>query len=470
MPLTEVPVAPLDWSRFAEVLTPDQLAQWQETVRRGQELFAGHVIWNVNSTARGGGVAELLGSLIAYVRSAGIDARWVVLPGDPDFFTVTKRIHNRLHGFAGDGGALDDEARLVYDRATQHAAAELYAVVRPGDMVILHDPQTAGLVAPMRDRGLAVVWRCHVGVDDPNDIARATWRFLLPYVERADAYVFTREAFVWNVLDRARVSIVPPSIDAFSPKNASMDPATVRAILHTVGIADGEAPAPPPVFTRADGTPGRVDRMADTIQARPIRASDRVLAQVSRWDRLKDPVGVMRGFAGHVGGEARLILAGPSTAAVADDPEGKDVLEEVITARHGLPTEVRERVHLASLPMDDLEENAAIVNALQRRADVVAQKSLAEGFGLTVAEAMWKTRPVIGTRVGGIQDQIVNGETGLLVDPHDVDAFGCAAAELLDEPERAAAMGAAGRERVREHFLAARHLEQYLRLFAALIA
>jgi trehalose synthase len=150
---------------------------------------------------------------------------------------------------------------------------------------------------------------------------------------------------------------------------------------------------------------------------------------------------------------------------VSDDPEGPEVLREAIAMREGLPADVRERVHLLSLPMDDLEENATIVNALQRRADVIAQKSLAEGFGLTVAEGMWKGRPVIGSRVGGIQDQIVNGETGVLVDANDLEAFGRAAAELLADPGRAAAMGRTAQERVRDHFLGARHLAQYLELF-----
>src|SRR4051794_21044233 len=176
MPLTDVPVAPLDWSRFASVLSPDQLARFEATVREGRELFTGRVVWNANSTARGGGVAELLASLIAYVRGAGVDARWVVIPGDPDFFTVTKRIHNNLHGFAGDGGALDDEARLTYERATERAASDLLSVMRPGDIALLHDPQTAGLVGPLSEAGLPVVWRCHVGIDDPNDIARGAWR------------------------------------------------------------------------------------------------------------------------------------------------------------------------------------------------------------------------------------------------------------------------------------------------------
>ena len=468
MPLTEVPIAPLAWERFADVLAPEQLERLAATVADGRRLFAGRVVWNVNSTARGGGVAELLTSLIAYVRGAGIDSRWVVIPGDPDFFTVTKRIHNHLHGFAGDGGALDAEARAVYERATARAAEELAHVVRPGDAMLLHDPQTAGLVAPMVDAGAWVVWRCHVGVDEPNELARAAWGFLLPYIERAHAFVFSREAFVWEDVDRSRVSIIAPSIDAFSPKNAELSPDTIRAILHHVGVIDGGTSAPP-VFTRADGTPGRVDRVADAVQARPLRADDRVLVQVSRWDRLKDPLGVMAAFARDVAAPAQLLLAGPSTAAVADDPEGAEVLREAIGFRDDLEPDVRERVHLVSLPMDDLEENAAIVNALQRRADVIAQKSTAEGFGLTVAEAMWKGRPVIGSRVGGIQDQLVDGQTGILVDPHDLDGFGRAASELLGDVERAEAMGRAAHERVREHFLGPRHLEQYLTLFTGVL-
>jgi trehalose synthase len=336
-------------------------------------------------------------------------------------------------------------------------------------VVILHDPQTAGLVDPLTARGAKVVWRCHVGVDVPNDLTRDAWRFLQGYVEGADAYVFSREAFVWDGLDRDRLAIIAPSIDAFSPKNAAMAPETVTAILVATGMLDAESDPGLATFTRVDGSPARVDRHVEAIQTRPLLPEDRVLAQVSRWDRLKDPIGVMEGFAEHVP-DARLVLAGPSTAAVSDDPEGAEVAAEAIEFRERLSPDVRDRVHLVSLPMDDVEENAAIVNAIQRRADVIAQKSIAEGFGLTVAEGMWKGRPVIGSRVGGIQDQIVDGETGVLVDPTDLAGFGRAAAELLGDPRRAEALGHAARERVREHFLGTRTLEQYLDLSRRLVA
>lgn len=469
MAISQVSVGTLPAERFATILTPEALARFERTVEEGRELFAGRVVWNVNSTARGGGVAELLSSLVAYVRGAGLDARWLVIGGDPDFFRVTKRIHNRLHGFPGDGGELDDEARRTYERALAENARELREVVRPGDLVVLHDPQTAGLVGPLLDRGAAVMWRCHVGVDVANDLARDAWRFLTGYVTGADAYVFSREAFVWEGLDRARLAIIPPSIDAFSPKNADMSASVVTGVLAAARVQDAGGGGGPAVFARLDGTPGRVDRHVDASEARPLRPDDRVLVQVSRWDRLKDPLGVMEAFAEYVP-DGHLLLAGPETAAVSDDPEGALVAAEAGDFRERLEPAVRERVHLVSLPMEDLEENAAIVNAIQRRADVLAQKSLAEGFGLTVAEGMWKGRPVIGSRTGGIQDQIVDGESGVLVEPTDLEAFGRAAAELLRDADRADALGRAARERVRELFLGSRTLEQYLELSQRLLA
>ena len=203
----------------------------------------------------------------------------------------------------------------------------------------------------------------------------------------------------------------------------------------------------------------------------PLPGSVPAVVQVSRWDRLKDPAGVLQAFAERIGPstEAHLVLAGPSTAAVADDPEGPEVLAEVVALTSRMPDALRERIHLFSLPMDDLQENAAIVNALQRRADVVVQKSVAEGFGLTVAEAMWKARPVVASAVGGIQDQIVDGESGLLVEPDDLDGFADAVKGLLEDPARAEWMGHNARERVRGAFLGARHLEQYVDLFEGVV-
>jgi trehalose synthase len=264
-------------------------------------------------------------------------------------------------------------------------------------------------------------------------------------------------------LPRDRISVIRPSIDAFAPKNAEQDPEQSLAILATAGILADDVSAYP-MFTRSDGTPGRVERRAEMLEEEPLAAEVPVVMQVSRWDQLKDPVGVVGAFAGHVASRsvAHLLLVGPSTAAVADDPEGAQVLDDVRTAWHDLPAPIRRRVHLCSLPMDDIEENAAIVNALQRHADVVVQKSVAEGFGLTVAEAMWKQRPVVASRIGGIRDQIEDGRSGVLLsDPRDLEQAGAAIAELLADGDRARELGIAAHRRVQQQFLGPHHLGRY---------
>src|SRR5450755_104123 len=465
--LTHVPVGALNLERFESVLAPEDYERLLRIVQRGREVFDGHVVWNVNSTAQGGGVAEMLVSLLAYARGAGIDARWVVISGNEDFFVLTKRIHNFLHGSSGDGGELDDDARRVFDEVTERNAAEFRELVKPEDVVIVHDPQPAGLISAIREVGCPTVWRCHVGLDHPDPLARQAWEFLIPYVRDADAYVFSRRAFEWEGLDKEEVTIIPPSIDAFSPKNQELDRERVLSILAVAGLNEDRAAAP--TFTNLDGTPGRVDRTAQRWERRQLRCADRVVVQVSRWDALKDPIGVIRGFAAHVAPvvpDAHLVYAGPAVESVTDDPEGGQVLAQAIAEYETMPDEVAERVHLVALPMDDVQENAAIVNARQRRADVVVQKSLAEGFGLTVAEAMWKARPVVASRIGGIQDQIIDGQTGILLDdPLDLAAYGAAVRSLLENPARAETMGREAKESVRHGFLGTRTLMQAIELY-----
>jgi trehalose synthase len=471
MTMFDVEVSSMSPERFSSVLTAEQYAALEQGIARGNDVLRERVVWNVNSTARGGGVAELLESLVAYARGAGVDVRWCVLEGDTEFFSVTKRVHNRLHGAAGDGGPLGAHESAVFERTTAANLPELAERVRPGDLVIIHDPQPAGLIAPLKAAGAGVIWRCHVGIDHPNDSAREAWRFLHPFIADADAYVFSRESFVWENLDRSRIAVIAPSIDVFSPKNQDLDADAVIGILHATRIlADGgERPAS---FRRQDGTPGRVDRRTELAEDQPLESLTPIVVQVSRWDSLKDPLGVIRGFAEHVpdSSGAHLLYAGPETAAVTDDPEGIRVLSEALALRANLPDAIRRRIHLASLPMADPEENAIIVNALQRHAAVIAQKSLAEGFGLTVAEAMWKARPVVASRIGGIQSQIVDGESGVLLDdPLDLGAFGAAITDLLLEPQRAAQIGASARERVRDEFTSPRSLLDYLDLICKVI-
>jgi trehalose synthase len=459
--LHDVAVAPLALERFAEVLDEPAYNDLMQLAQRARAALAGRVVWCVNSTARGGGVAEMLQSLLAYTRGAGVDTRWVVADGTPAFFELTKRIHNCLHGAPGIAPPVASD-RTTYEQVTGAAADQLVRRVARGDVVILHDPQTAGLAPALHAHGIGTAWRCHVGIDEPNEAVRETWAFLAPYVQATDAYIFSREQFLWDGLDRDRAIVIPPSIDVFSAKNQTLAPGAAQAILATAGLIEDGA-RHEAVFRRRDGTPARVDRRAQLWQDERIPHGAPFVAQVSRWDRLKDPLGVLQSFSSVADAvpDAHLVLAGPATAAVSDDPEGAEVLDEVTAAWEALPAAVRRRVHLAALPMDDPEENAAIVNALQSIATVVVQKSLAEGFGLTVAEAMWKARPVVAGAVGGIQDQVVDGASGLLVDPHDLPAFGDAVVRLLRDPALARRLGEAARARVREEFLEPRHLHQW---------
>jgi trehalose synthase len=455
---------------FEALIGPERYGEFSQALVQAARRLEGRTVWNVNSTAKGGGVAEMLAPLDAYPRSAGIDARWTVIQAPPEFFEITKRLHNLLHGESGDGKPLTDLAREVYVRSLAPSGDELASRVRPNDLVIVHDPQPAGLIPILKARtGARVVWRCHVGIDEPDDVARAAWDFLRPFVTPADRYVFSRAGYAWEGLDPRRVDVIPPSIDALSPKNAPMDPTVARGVLRAARLVD-DGPGAEPWFERTDGSGSLVERPATVVEDAPIPAGAPVVLQVSRWDRLKDPSGVMEGFARFVPIElgAHLVLAGPRSAEVADDPESDEVLRAVREARDSLPSETRGRVHLASLPMEDDEENATIVNALQRRADVVVQKSLREGFGLTVAEAMWKGRPVVASRVGGIQDQIVDGESGVLVDdPRDLRSFGEAVAGLLRDPERGRRMGAAAHARIRDEFLPPGHLMKWDRTLQA---
>jgi trehalose synthase len=453
--------------RFRSVLSADRYEAFERTAEETRDWLAGRVVWNINSTPSGGGVVELLRPLIAYARGAGVDARWMVIEGPAEFFAVTKRIHNRLHGAEGDGLPLDEQARSIYEHVLAGNLDDLAERLQEGDVVIVHDPQPAGLIEPLRRAGAAVVWRCHVGIDMPNELARQAWAFLLPYVQHAEAYVFSRESFAWEGLDRERIAVIPPSIDAFSPKNQDLSPETVRAVLEASGMVAADADPGPVTFERQDGTPGRIEHRARLVEDEALSPEDPVVLQVSRWDALKDPLGVIRGFAEHVPLEsgAHLLYAAPDVEAVADDPEGRRMLMQAIALREELPEDRRRRIHLASLPMEDAEENAILVNAAQRHARVIVQKSLAEGFGLTVSEAMWKARPVVASRIGGIQDQIVHGESGVLLDdPLDLAAYGAAVTSLLADRESAEEMGRRARERVRDRFLSVRSLTDYAEL------
>jgi trehalose synthase len=445
-----------------------RLIEAGEQVRR---LLDGRTIWNVNSTASGGGVAEMLQVLVGYVKDLDIPIGWLVITGDAEFFAITKRLHNQIHGQVA-GGPLSAAEAHHYTRMLTANAVELLGWIQPGDVVLLHDPQTAGLIGPLARAGTRVVWRSHIGVDWENDATRAGWDFLRPHLGAAEGYVFSRREYVPSWLPDDKVSIIPPSIDPFSPKNQDFDAATVHAILIKIGVLDGAPPHVPARFVQRNGDMDTVTRQAVvTGEGRP-GPDDPMLLQVSRWDRLKDMAGVMRGFADYVvpSGGGYLILAGPAVAGVSDDPEGAAVYGECLLQWHDLASAAQARILLVTLPLDDIDENAAMVNALQRHTTVIAQKSLAEGFGLTVSEGMWKGRPVIGSAVGGIIDQIAEGTGILLPDPTDLQAFGQAVRFLLDDPDEATRLGVAAHAYVRENYLGDIHLMRYASLLGSLLA
>jgi trehalose synthase len=267
----------------------------------------------------------------------------------------------------------------------------------------------------------------------------AGWEFLRRYIEQADAFVFSRPQYAPAWIPADRLWIIPPSIDPLTPKNVQMSTEECERVLVRAGLLAGNGMHP-----------------AAVVQGAPAPApGSRLVVQVSRWDRLKDMPGVMAGFAGaDLPGDVHLMLVGPAVTGVTDDPEGAEVLEESLARWHELPASARSRVSLVSVPMDDREQNAVIVNAVQRLAAVVVQKSLAEGFGLTVTEAMWKARPLVASAVGGIQDQITSEYEGLLVeDPSDLNAFGRALRRLAADDDLARRLGQAARRRVLENYL-----------------
>jgi trehalose synthase len=462
--IMRVPVAALDPKRLAPVVGTDRVARLLDAGVRVRVQLDGRRVVNVNSTARGGGVAELLQTLLGYACAAGIATDWLVIRGDPAFFATTKRIHNWLYGSDGDGGALGSAERLAYERTLAANAEGILAAVRPDDVVIVHDPQPAGLVPRLVEHGARVVWRCHVGFDGRNEWTARGWEFLRPYVEAAHGYVFSRAAFSPSYLPRDRVAVIAPSIDPFSPKNLKLAGTDVASALSAAGL----------VTLRGAATSPHVARPAEVLrEGGAPEATVPLVVQISRWDRLKDMRGVLEGFVEHVPAAtgAQLVLAGPAFTGVADDPEGASVWDETVDLWGRLPALERGRVHLALIPMDDPVENAYVVNALQRHATIVVQKSLAEGFGLTVAEAMWKSRPVVGSAVGGIVDQLVDGESGVLLeDARDLTSFGAAVAALLADPAERARLGRNARRRATDRFLPDRQLLDYAALIENVIS
>jgi len=371
------------------------------------EKLKGKVIQHINSTAVGGGVAEILSRMVPLLKELGVDTRWDVIKGGEQFFEVTKKFHNVLHG-RPEGITQRDFDIFLETSQRNIEALDIY-----GDIVFVHDPQPIALIK--KRSGNKWIWRCHVDVSNPN---QRVWKFLENFITDYDSAVFSAPNFSQRL--PIRQFLISPSIDPLSDKNRELPQETIDSVLRKYNIKKDK-----PVIT-----------------------------QISRFDRLKDPIGVIETYKQvKKYFDCQLILAGGSAA---DDPESTQVLEEArVKSGHD------KDIHILLLPQDNIA-----VNALQRASDVIVQKSLKEGFGLTVAEALWKSKPVVASNVGGIPLQIKHKYSGLLC--HSIDGASFAIKQLLANPEYAKKLGQNGREHIRNNFLISRHIKEYMLLFLSL--
>jgi trehalose synthase len=371
------------------------------------DKLRGKTIQNINSTGVGGGVAEILSRMVPLLKQMGVDTRWDLIKGGEQFFEVTKKFHNALHGRP------ENITQHDFDIFMETSRKNIEEVPIAGNIVFVHDPQPIALVNKKSDNKW--IWRCHIDVSDPN---QKVWRFLKGFIDKYDSAVFSAPGFSQRL--PIRQFLISPSIDPLSDKNKELPQETIDSVLRKYEIS----------------------------KDKPI------LTQISRFDRLKDPLGVIEAYQQvrrHI--NCQLILAG---GTASDDPEGLMVLAEVKEKAK------KDRdIHILLLPQDDIE-----VNALQRASTVIIQKSLKEGFGLTVSEALWKAKPVVASNVGGIPLQIKHKYSGLLCQSVDGAAF--AIKQLLNSPEYAKKLGENGREHVRTNFLLTRHLRDYMLLFLSL--
>lgn len=395
------------FDKYRALLGPDVINPLFELASQ----LKGLKIVHVNSTKEGGGVAEVLQKMVPLMEALGLDVRWEVIEGNEPFFQCTKMFHNLLQG--DESRELTDFLKTSYEKTNEANAARLKGVLAEADVVFIHDPQPLPLITHFPNRKGLWVWRCHIDLSSPSVSA---WDYLKNFVCQYDAAIFSLKQYAPEL--PCPIFIVPPSIDPFSEKNREMSSDDVHLIYQEFGIS----------------------------------LDHPVIIQVSRFDRFKDPVGVIEAYriVRKFYPDVQLVLAG---SEATDDPDGRAVLGEVRRAAGGDPA-----IHILLLPASAHRQ----INGLQRGANIVLQKSLKEGFGLTVSEALWKSKPVIGGNVGGIRLQIIDEVTGYLVDSPKEAAMRMI--ELLDKPKVGVSLGLNGRKLVREKFLIIRHLHDYLSL------
>ncbi len=482
--IVEIPPRP----SFADYEAIAHLAPSVDALRaRGKPVvsrLAGRTVWMVNSTAQGGGVAEMLPTMVTLLNELGIDTRWFVINTDREpFFHLTKGIHNLIHG-AGDPTMLADGAREIFDMVNAENADTLAGHMKDGDVLVVHDPQPMGLAGALRDRvRLSTIWRCHIGLDESNRSTEAAWEFLRPFADDYQHSVFSADEYIPDYFrDRAR--LIYPALDPLSQKNRSLHLHSVVGILANSALAVPPGPVVQPPYPhiaqrlQADGLWAPAVLPADIgLLIRPI------VTQISRWDRLKGWLALMEGFVrlkeryfrGREKrpaierrrlGQARLVMAGPDPASIQDDPEGLEVIEELRSAYVALDDEMKHDIAMIALPMHDPDANALMVNALQRASTVVVQNSLREGFGLTVTEAMLKRIPVLSnSRAVGPRQQITHACDGWLIeDPEDPEQIAEGLDFLLNDRVERAALARTAERRAHQQFLIFAQLGDWLEL------
>ena len=441
----------------------------------------GRRVLMLNSTARGGGVAELLPPLLAILNELGVETRWAVMqPADADYFRLTKHIHNLIHG-AGDPD-LGPDARRVYDRVNEATAAGLREHLSPGDILIVHDPQPMGAGSILRRQlDVAAIWRCHIGLDSETPATAAAWDFLCPYAPHYDHAVFSAPEYIPHCFV-GRATIIHPAIDPLSHKNRDLPIHKLVGILANGGLIRPFGPVLTPPFPDQAARFQRDGRWAPATEPEDFGLLFRpIVTQVSRWDRLKGFEPLMRGFVRlkedlyngtrlrerdrRALESVRLVMAGPEPASVQDDPEARQVLRSICDGYLDLPPGLQQDIAIISLPMASAKFNALLVNALQRCSDIVVQNSLQEGFGLTVTEAMWKRVAVLGSRAAGLRQQIRSGIEGVLIDdPENAESIARALRELLLDQARREELGLAAERRVYQDFVVFTQVRRWLSL------